>query len=282
MELQIEEGVEAHGGRKPWRVDAKWIFGILFVVAFAPTFFVYGMFQVTDETSAGSIVGSVLERTFLLDEMVDVYYEEVVEVALANPEGDIGRALGLDLDVGVVGADIAGFDKGQVQNKVRTELFHKVYRGDLGEYRLFVFDLYEDEPSSVISSDSLVVGAIDVFGWFFSERSHEIFKMALIVGGIVSFVLGVFFFLFSYRFGKMVGLGAVFLVTSIFPVLVFYLLRVGIDRGLNQVGLIDKDVLIQMLSVFESSYFWLFIIGLALFLGGIIIGGIYRGIKGGQ
>ncbi|MCL5985857.1 MAG: hypothetical protein M1371_04735 [Actinobacteria bacterium] len=250
-----------------WRIDLKWIFGIIFTLFLMPTLAVLALFQVATPQNAQNLVSNIIESQ--LGNMFDSQYENLLMVARVAGENEIVLPE-ININLGITGNQALSMS----EEEFKRIIFSKFAEVLLSEQQL---------PGGLeLGPLSAVFGAISKI---FGPQMRIQLRLPIIIISLADLIFFIPFVLFSFRFGKIFNPGVSLLIASL-PGLVI----TGAGQLLGKLsGSSQGDLmsaLIKTLGVIMQPVFRMFVIfgivGLALCFIGILAGIIIRAVSRGK
>lgn len=252
--------------RRPgWRIDAKWIVGVLLTMCFIPTLTVYCLYQVTAEKPAKKVIVPLIRETMGVDQVSAEAFEQLTEVAQLRP-GERFEIPNWPVKLTLLGRDIAGKTEEKLKTLILDQTFDLVYKQG--------FEAPLEGPPEISMTASVIN--------FFSQDNHRRLGTALGWLFTVCVILAIPLVLLSFRFGKLTSLG-VSLIFSALPGTILSLIFRGGVSG-SEVG--SKDILANLgkvvLPVVLRIHLIVLIGGLVLALIGVAGGVIFWFLSEGR
>jgi hypothetical protein len=293
-------GASALPERKPFRVDMKWIFGLLFTFALGLTVLFLGFYLLTSKQNVDEIAVPLIDELFGVTEGIEQNYDQILVVASEKPSQDIFLALGIDYPLGMTGTEVARMSSMEFSRFVLDHIGERIWAGEIEHLSLVVelgaiadelvvdvslLDQSDETPVLQVATDAelqdVVRGVPYLFavtgfvGTFFTESSHG-FILGLMVGALIlAGAFGVGLVIYSFRFGKMISFGAAALAAGFWPFLVFRWLKYWLGT-VSETELPGARQFEQMVDIVGQTFYYLLIAGLVLFFLGIILGAVLR------
>jgi len=260
--------------RPYWHVDAKWVVGLLLILALNLSMLFYNLYLVTDEAPAVETMSTllaVLTSPEGLDDATAI--EAALEQLRANPDHAIRPFPGLPVELRE--SDIVGRSPRELRLFVWRQLAEPLYReGPEG----LMARIEDPEMAAGFAGG---IGPLALF----SLQVHQDLLRLLWITLTSTLVLLALLIFFSYRFGRLGSLGVVLFVASLPGAFIFTALSRmppadALPVGLEQdVGLTDRlsqvasHMLPPMMATFSRTYTMGLLIGLAL-IGVALLGGL--------
>jgi len=246
-----------------WRIDLKWVFGILFTLFLIPTLAVLAFFMVATPQNAQNLTANIIGTQF--GSMFDSQYENMLMLARAAGENEMILPE-ININLGITGNQVLSLSR---------EEFREIFFSKFAEALM----------SGQQMPGGLDLGPLDAIFVFFGKLSTIVAKvhiqlmLPVIIISLVDLVFFVPFILFSFRFGKIFNPGVSLLIASLPGLAVTGAgLLLGKTIGSSQGGLINT--LVKILGDIMQPAFKMFVIliiaGLVLCFMGILAGIIIR------
>lgn len=221
-----------------WRIDAKWVAGILFTLSLALSLLALSLYRVTGVDQAKDLYSPALES--LLKEVPDESFAEIARSGQQSPEQPVQPAF-YPFKIDVKGKEVAGRTPDQVRAVLAVRTVEALYRQ--GSAALTKRD--ETTPPSTAptsegpapplsgsapeGSDQLS-GILNLLSPMFivmTRGTHDVAWTGFLVSLFPVFLFGLLMVLAAFRFGKLISLGIPLvllsgpgaLVTSVFQAL---------------------------------------------------------------
>lgn len=193
--------------RPAWCIDAKWIFGILFVVIFSSTMALYNVMQLTSRERAVEIITGVIEKSITkmegnIQELITDYKNSLVEKQDSLPEAqtESDKPIVKILKNFFPDSVILNSSPEQLKNQLLQDIAVPVYESGSGvlftllrgvDYATYIdqglqsFKIYSDETHAQLVTwftVSLIVSLVMLFGLvYFSRRLGKLFNPGLVL-----------------------------------------------------------------------------------------------------
>lgn len=222
-----------------WRIDAKWVAGILFTLSLALSLLALSLYRVTGVEQAKELYSPALEA--LLKEMPDESFAEIAQSGQQSPEQPVQPAF-YPFKIDVKGKEVAGRTPDQVRAVLAVRTVEALYAQ--GSAALTKSD--ETNPPSTSAAPSegpappfsgsapegsdQLSGILNLLSPMFivmTRGTHDVAWTAFLVSLFPVFVFGLLMVLAAFRFGKLISVGIPLvllsgpgaLVTSVFQAL---------------------------------------------------------------
>lgn len=198
-----------------WRVDLKWVFGVVTALLLLATLTVAGLYRVTAPGKAKDILVPLVEGSTSVESLMQDNYRSLRSKARRRTGAsfvipDIGVA------VVVKGSVINSLTSDELSNRVITQiekqLYQSGYKGNLPMPR--ALGVGEERAKAVAATILSLM----------NKRTHNDLLWPLIVLAVLTVGFGALFVVFSRGWGKVMGVGIAFIAGSLFGSL---LLRIG-------------------------------------------------------
>jgi len=263
--------------RPYWRVDAKWVVGLLLILALNLAMLFYNLYLVTEAAPAVETMSTmlaVLTSPEGLDDATAI--DAALEQLRANPDHAIRPFPGLPVELRE--ADIAGRSPRELRLFVWRQLAEPLYREGLEGLMARI-----EDPEMRAG----FAGGIGPLALFSLQAHQTLFRLLWIVLPC-TLVLLALLILFSYRFGRLGSPGLVLFVASLPGAIISTALSrmppadallVGLEQDVgltDRLGQVASQVLPPMMRDFSVSYTIVLLTGLALIIVAVLGGLIWR------
>lgn len=199
--------------RAGWRVDLKWVFGIIFTLVFMVATVFYSLSQITTKDKTLEIVKVMGAEP--IEKMVSSMYPAIQAYALASPSGEIPIP---GTPIKLKSTDVLGKSKSHISNLVLRKLGNTLYDDGLQAFSGFKKGDPQQEglgksPSSEgFEKNEMPEFSLEAMPFFqvlamFNRTTHKVLQTLFIVFIALSVFFGGFFIIFSYRFGRLISPG---------------------------------------------------------------------------
>lgn len=256
--------------RAGWRIDLKWVSGIIFTLALFLTLIFYNLSQLSAEKQAKEIFSPVIKGMIkeMMAKSVGGNYSQLQTLAQTYPDQEV-KIPGLPWELTIKASDITGRSEAEFQDYLSGVIFETAYQTGLSNELLKTQG--EEENLGFFAS---LIG-------LFSRPTHFLFRTIFIISLAISLVFLLPFVLFSYRFGKLTNPGLSLFVVGFPEYLLFSVLKFT-SRGFfgpQASGIELTTPLTKMLEIAQGNYFKVLILGIVIiFLGGL--GGLIYLLRG--
>jgi hypothetical protein len=167
--------------RSSWRLDAKWVAGVLFVVCAAAASITYSLHRISAEEPASGTAASVID-VLAEDTVDDEMFAELQAAAQADPEIEVQVN---EFIVPLMGEEIAGLTREEMLEKASARLADIIYFGGVEAGEAYFQDLESkeeagpsgDQSATDSEGDGLPLEPLGLF----TQETHD---------GLRPFVLG--------------------------------------------------------------------------------------------
>lgn len=208
--------------RAGWRVDCKWIAGVIFTLSLMVVIVAYSLYQVTSFEQTKSIIKTATEKE--LKEAVAQSYNLIIALALINPEQSLPTE-NMPIKIELKGKDIIG----KSQDELVTYLIDKIAAQIYNEGISFEGkDISSSEPSGPQTSSPLESNFLIRLAGFFNAKTHRTLGVALVITLVNALLLLALLVGFSYRFGRLISPAISFLVAGLVGIIISSPARLGV------------------------------------------------------
>lgn len=250
-----------------WRIDAKWVFGILFTLLLMPALAALALFQIGSPKSAKQVAASFIEAQF--GQVLDERLGEVLVLARATGDKELVIPE-LNLHLGITGDQAVSMDRAELKRVIIAKLAEEIYAQERLPKQLSAI-------SGGSTSLAMLASAIKLFG---PQMQARLIVLMLVVFGI-ALAFFIPYLIFSFRFGKVFNIGVSLVIASLPGLAVSGIGRLavrGLARGGGELarGLSAGFELVSGIAF--RTFFLCALIGVALCFVGILAGSIFRAV----
>jgi len=196
-------------GKSPVRVFFKWITGLIFFVFFAATVFLYSLYSLTKEDMVVPLAGRIMAS--MNTSIPGVSMQQLTAAVRNSRSRSITPFRGLDSTITLQEIE------GRSADEIRVLLFSKL-----------AANLYREgvDPFFVKLKEPAIRNKLEPlkpFLYYITADFSTTLRYFLMVPFVVSALLLMLLILLSYRFGKLVSPGVVFLITGLLGIGIFSL-----------------------------------------------------------
>ena len=235
----------ARGEEKHWRIDFKWVFGIMAAILLFGALTCAGFYRVTGPGDAQQVLVPLIESTTRVKQSVSENYSDLKSKARRTETAriyipDIGVEVSIEAEtVGKLNADELA---DRVINEIARRIYNRGYEGNLPMKR--AQGVGEDRGKA--TCETLLV--------LLNKNNHGTLLWAVALLGSLAFVFSMLFLLFFCRgWGKAAGIGLV-LIAAALPGSLFIRLgteffwdtNVGVFRGAMYLAFQDAGAFMLM------------------------------------
>lgn len=207
--------------RAGWRVDCKWIAGVIFTLSLIVVIIVYSLYQVTSFQQTKSIIKIAVEKE--LKEAVAQSYNLIIALALINPEQSLPTE-NMPIKIELKGKDIIG----KSQDELVTYLIDKIAAQIYNEGTSFEGkDISSSEPSGPQTSSPLESNFLIRLAGFFNAKTHRTLGVAFVITLVTALLFLALLVGSSYRFGRLISPAISFLVVGLAGIIISSPARLG-------------------------------------------------------
>lgn len=181
-----------------WRVDFKWVFGIITAVLVFVTLATAGFYRVTGPGAAKQVLVPLIEDSTRVGEMVRENYQQLKSKARKNVYADIyvpdvGVTITLKSDV------ITSLPAEDLTQRVTNEIAQLIYRNG---YRQSL----PMEPARGAGEERAKAIGVTVLSKL-NKGTHNALLWPVVIFGALAFAFGILFLVFCREWGKLLGAG---------------------------------------------------------------------------
>jgi hypothetical protein len=247
-----------------WRIDAKWLFGLICLAAIIVAGVLYSASKLTERDAATGIFSSILFPLAKDDEGAEEF-EEFQAQAVANPDEDF-TIRGATLPI--KGRELIGLSYDESVDLVAGQIAEMLYTdGPESVEQFFAAATGADsEESSAGEDEKISLGPLGLLTQDSHDRVGRIFRYSL----IPILVLAVLLVLFSRRFGRLGSLGVV-LVVGAAPFAALWFTAKQATKNADPDGIEGAlaEALAPIAGDMSSAFLWLLALGVALVLAAV-------------
>lgn len=241
------------GGRPGWRVDLKWFFGILSVLALIITVLLYDAYLATSRKHSEAAYRSLASQ--LITES-DGNFSFLKRWAAERPDEFMPLPPGVPPELGFRGREIQGLSFQEFEALLAARAAKLVYDGEIS-------------PAVLGFADS--DGVMAIVGLFNRETNDRV-RSLLVISAIISTLLLVPLIIFSHGFGRLISLGIAISMASLPGLLATRLARMSM--GDEMLTLFDP-----MIRQAERNHSYLVAGGVVLVAVGALATAFRRSVK---
>lgn len=235
-----------------WRIDAKWIAGILLVHVLVFSLFALSVWRLTSFEQAKALYTPLLNSMF--QSVPEEGFQEIIRAGQAKPNQPLDAPM-YPFRVNLKGKDVAGLNKDQLKTLLIKETIDA---------------LYSQGPGAIEDGGGKMFGNVAPFSPLFSivtGGSHSFVRLVFLFSLVPVFLFGLLLILFSFRFGKLISPGICLVFVSL-PVVVATTFFGGTKIKSLHVG--------RFISPAWQVYVFALLVGLLLIFAGLVAGLIFR------
>ncbi len=247
-----------------WRIDAKWLFGLICLVTIIVAGVLYSASKFTEHDAATGIFSSILISLAKDDEGAEEF-EEFQALAVANPDDDF-TIEGVSLPI--KGRELIGLSYDEAVELVAGRLAEILYTDGPESVEQFFTAASgagsEEAPAG--ESDELSLGPLGLLTQDSHDRVGRIFRYSL----IPILILAVLLVFFSRRFGRLGSLGVVLTVGAA-PLAALWFTVKQATQNADPGGVEGAlaEALAPIAGDVSSAFLWLLALGVALVLAAV-------------
>jgi hypothetical protein len=179
----------------------QWLFGILFALSLIAFFFVINAMQLTSSGTAQRILSRAVADLTEIDAALPTIQADLAEAAQTSQEATV-TVPHFPLAVELPRAEAATISTAELRSRLLSEAARAIYKDGMS-----VWALADPEAKQHIDFLSPEGGVQRGLG-FLSDDNHQALRIAAIVLGLISVVLGGLVFVSTQGMGRLVALGA--------------------------------------------------------------------------
>ena len=248
-----------------WRMNAKWLFGLLCLAAIIVAAVLYSASKPTERDVSTSIFSSILISLAKDDEGAEAF-EEYQALAVANPDEDF-TIEGITLPI--KGRELIGLSYDEAVELVIGRIAEILYTDGPDAVEQFFTD------TSVAGSEESAAGEGEEFNLgpfvILTQDTHDLIRRIFTFSLIPVLVLAALLVFFSRRFGRL-GSPGVVLAVGAAPFALLWLIAKGATNNAGQDGVEGAlaEALAPMAGELSTTFLWLLAIGVALVLASVV------------
>ncbi|MCH8065191.1 MAG: hypothetical protein IIC90_05125 [Chloroflexi bacterium] len=247
-----------------WRMNAKWLFGLLCLAAIIVAAVLYSASKPTERDVSTSIFSSILISLAKDDEGAEAF-EEYQALAVANPDEDF-TIEGITLPI--KGRELIGLSYDEAVELVIGRIAEILYTDGPDAVEQFFND------TSVAGSEESAAGEGEEFNLgpfaILTQDTHDLIRRIFTFSLIPVLVLAALLVFFSRRFGRL-GSPGVVLAVGAAPFALLWLIAKGATNNAGQDGVEGAlaEALAPMAGELSTTFLWLLALGVALVLASV-------------
>ena len=200
-----------------WRVDLKWIFGLLAVFFLLATLTLAGFYRVTGPRASREVLRPVVDRSTMIKERIADSYDELRDKARKNRRGTV-YVHDIGVTVSFKASELSGMSRQELTDRVVAEVEKRVYEsGYRGNLPMKAARGVGEQRATAVNATLLSL---------MNRKAHRDTVWPLAVAGGLCLAFVILFLAFCHGWGKAVGAGLV-LIAATLPVSLF--LRIGAE-----------------------------------------------------
>ena len=247
-----------------WRLDAKWLFGLICLAAIIVAAVLYSASKFTERDAATGIFSSFL-ISLAKDAEGAEEFEEFQAQAVANPDEEFPIS-GVTLPI--KGRELIGLSYDEAVELVAGRIAEILYTdGPESVEQYFTADSSADsEEAPAGESEGVSLGTLGVLTQDTHDQVNRIFTFSL----IPILILAVLLVFFSRRFGRLGTLGVVLTVgVAPFAALWFTVKQATKNDGQDGIEGALAEALAPIAGDVSTTFLWLLALGVALVLAAV-------------
>ena len=247
-----------------WRMNAKWLFGLLCLAAIIVAAVLYSASKPTERDVSTSIFSSILISLAKDDEGAEAF-EEYQALAVANPDEDF-TIEGVTLPI--KGRELIGLSYDEAVELVIGRIAEILYTDGPDAVEQFFND------TSVAGSEESAAGEGEEFNLgpfaILTQDTHDLIRRIFTFSLIPVLVLAALLVFFSRRFGRL-GSPGVVLAVGAAPFALLWLIAKQATKNAGQDGIGGTlaGALSPMAEDMYTTFLWLLVLGVAMVLAAV-------------
>lgn len=247
-----------------WRIDAKWLFGLICLSAIIVAAVLYSASKLTERDVATGVFSGVM-TTFAKDGEGSEEFGEVQAQAAASPDEEF-TIEGITLPV--KGSEIAGLSYDEAVDLVVGRIAQTLYTDGPESVEQFfnTTPVAGSEETSLGESEEFSLGPFALL----TQDTHDIIRRIFTFSLIPVLVLAVPLVFFSRRFGRL-GSPGIVLAVGAAPFALLWLIAKQATQNAGQDGINGTlaEPLSPMAGDVSTTFLWLLALGVALVLAAV-------------
>jgi len=179
----------------------QWLFGILFALSLIAFFLAINAMQLTSPGTAQRILSRAVADLTEIDASLPTIQADLAETAQTSEEATV-TVPHFPLAVEVSREEAATISAAELRSRLLSEAAHAIYKDGMSVWALA--DPEAKQDIDVLSPEGGVQRGLG----FLSDDNHQALRIAAIVLGLISVVLGGLVFVSTQGMGRLVALGA--------------------------------------------------------------------------
>ena len=179
----------------------QWLFGILFALSLIAFFLAINAMQLTSPGTAQRILSRAVADLTEIDASLPTIQADLAETAQTSEEATV-TVPHFPLAVELPRAEAATISAAELRSRLLSEAAHAIYKDGMSVWALA--DPEAKQDIDVLSPEGGVQRGLG----FLSDDNHQALRIAAIVLGLISVVLGGLVFVSTQGMGRLVALGA--------------------------------------------------------------------------
>ena len=242
-----------------WRVDMKWVFGILTTLLLFLVFTTAGLYRISGRGAAQEIAVPVIDIATSVRSAVEENSQDLKAKARKKKNAQI-MIPDVGVDVSVEAETITSLGSEELADSVILEIERQLYnQGYYGDLPMKPAQGVGEERGKV-TSETLLASL--------NRKTHQVLVWPMIILGIMALLFAVPFFIFCRGWGKMIGAGVIVIAAAL-PASIY--IRIGcrfLWKGTTAAGLY-KGVVLQAFS--DSGSLMMVYFDIALGVGALLL-----------
>jgi hypothetical protein len=203
---------DAVDNRPHWYVDAKWMFGSIFVFVFGLFLLSVGLFNLSTPTTGVNTLAKIVAVEFSRNGLDDSTEIQMLRDQLAASTNGTIKPIPT-LNISISAKDLAGKTPREIRLMFFRQIALPIYNDGQGAENV----LKDPAVKASFQGDTLLLRAV------FSAHSHNVISVAMYVLGTISVLLLGLVIFFSFRLGRLANPGLQILVSSWLWALIFFI-----------------------------------------------------------
>lgn len=240
--------------RPTWRVDLKWIFGIITTLSLGTALLLYGLTNITSEKTAVPITTYIVASQFSrngLDDPVDI--EETKKKFLSTNENVFYPFEG-NTEVKITREELQSLSPRELRLKIFTQVVEPYYKEGVESVANRLGKTQEERDK--IKNEGSLLGLVNY-------KTHQIINNIFLVSLIFVTLSSIGLISFSYRYGKLISPAVVMIFDSIIPASFLFILSNAKGSG-GPIPFLPTDITQQIAKEIGLPYFYTFFAGIGL------------------
>ena len=189
-----------------WRVDLKWIFGVIVTLLLFFTVTVAGLYRITGPGASKEILVHVIERASRVSSAVEENYQDIKDEARKKKSANVVIP-DIGVDVSIPAEEISRLGSEDLADMVVIEVERVIYeQGYQGDLPMKYAQGVGEERGKAVCATYLAS---------LNRKTHKALVWPMVILGIMTVLFAVPFLIFCRGWGKIIGVGVVFVAASL-------------------------------------------------------------------